>query len=160
MFITERILSEVLREKMVHNCDDLDNAIITITGKDLHELINYVNSFKSKKTIDINEVFEVSCAYFNVDPEKIKSRTRKRTVCLPRQMIQAGIYFVFNIYPSFTKTNIGLITGDRDHTTVCHSENTIKDLCDTDDNFKNTYYDFINFLEQKKLNNNLIDEKS
>lgn len=70
---------------------------------------------------------------FGIKVEMLKTRTRKREVVLPRQVVE----FVFVKHFDFTlKQAAGVLGLDRNHTSVIHSKKTIEDLCDTDPDLK------------------------
>lgn len=66
---------------------------------------------------------------YNVTMKEMEGRTRKRSVVLPRQLAM----FLLKTYTRITLVEIGRMFGNRDHTTVIHSAETIKDLMSTGD---------------------------
>ncbi len=84
--------------------------------------------------ISIAVVAQTVCSYFNVPYEKLLEKTRKRPIVEARQISMF-------LAKSFTKNSlktIGEHFGGRDHTTVIHSLNTVKDLMQFDTNYKDT----------------------
>lgn len=76
----------------------------------------------------LSDIVEAVEKYFGITMERMKSKTRKREVVYARQIC---MYFIC------AKTNISLKTigelfGERDHTTVIHSRDNIKNLIDVD----------------------------
>jgi chromosomal replication initiator protein len=93
-------------------------------------LRNFVKS--SSKEITIDAIQKMVCDYFDVPYEKLLQKTRKREIVQARQITMF-------LSKSFTKNSlktIGEHFGGRDHTTVIHSCQTVKDLMDTDTLFK------------------------
>jgi len=82
--------------------------------------------------ISLNEIRKEVCNYFNLNPENLLSKTRKREIVQARQI---AMYLSRNL----TKTSlasIGAQIGGKDHATVLHAYNTVCDLMDTDRRFR------------------------
>ena len=93
-------------------------------------LRNFVKS--STKEITIDTIQKMVCDYFEVPYDKLLQKTRKREIVQARQI-------TMYLAKAFTKNSlksIGEHFGGRDHTTVIHSCQTVKDLMDTDDSFR------------------------
>jgi chromosomal replication initiator protein len=102
-------------------------------------LRNFVKA--ANKEITIEAIQKMVCEYFNVPYDKLLQKTRKREVVQARQITMF-------LSKSFTKNSlktIGEHFGGRDHTTVIHSCQTVKDLMDTDVLFKESVLE----LQQK-----------
>ncbi|MDO8579421.1 MAG: chromosomal replication initiator protein DnaA, partial [bacterium] len=88
---------------------------------DLKNLVK--NSAKPKKTISVKEVVKIVSAFYNIEEQSIYDKTRKKEVVKPRQVIMYLLREDLNIsYPS-----IGEKLGGRDHTTVIHSCEKVKE---------------------------------
>jgi chromosomal replication initiator protein len=86
----------------------------------------------SSKEITIENIQKMVCEYYDVPYEKLQQKTRKREIVQARQI-------TMYLAKAFTKNSlktIGEHFGGRDHTTVIHSCQTVKDLMDTDSVFK------------------------
>lgn len=80
------------------------------------------NNAKPKKTISPKEVIKIIADFYNIDEESIYEKTRRKEIIKPRQLIMYILREDFSIsYPS-----IGQKLGGRDHTTVMHSCEKIK----------------------------------
>ncbi|GAB4094519.1 chromosomal replication initiator protein DnaA [Flaviaesturariibacter terrae] len=93
-------------------------------------LRNFVKS--SSKEITIDTIQKMVCDFFEVPYEKLLQKTRKREIVQARQI-------TMYLAKAFTKNSlksIGEHFGGRDHTTVIHSCQTVKDLMDTDSGFR------------------------
>ena len=93
-------------------------------------LRNFVKT--SSKEITIDAIQKMVCEYFGVHYDKLLQKTRKREIVQARQITMF-------LAKSFTKNSlktIGEHFGGRDHTTVIHSCQTVKDLMDTDSVFR------------------------
>lgn len=80
------------------------------------------NSVKPKKIVSINTVVKQISEYYNLDERVIYEKTRRKEIVKARQVIMFILREDFNeSYPS-----IGLKLGGKDHTTVIHSYEKIK----------------------------------
>ncbi len=87
---------------------------------DIKNLIK--NTVKPKKTISPKEVIKIIADFYNIEEESVYEKTRKKEIVKPRQLIMYILREDFNVsYPS-----IGQKLGGRDHTTVMHSCEKIK----------------------------------
>lgn len=64
----------------------------------------------------------------------LKSRSRKREICVPRQIWQTIM-----VLKKFSLKQVGEYCGGRDHSSVINSRQIIQDLCDTDRKFSESY---------------------
>lgn len=89
----------------------------------LNEIKNLIkNIAKPKKIVSTKEVVKTVSEFYNIDEQLIYDKTRKKEIIKPRQIIMYILREDFNIsYPA-----IGEKLGGRDHTTVMHSCEKIK----------------------------------
>ena len=89
----------------------------------LTEVKNLIkNSIKPKKTISIDTVVKIVSDYYNLDERVIYEKTRRKEIVHARQIIMFVLREDFNeSYPA-----IGAKLGGKDHTTVIHSYEKIK----------------------------------
>jgi chromosomal replication initiator protein len=88
------------------------------------------NNIKPKKHLALEEIIKIIAGFYTMDPQKIYEKTRKKEIVYVRQMIMYILREYFNIsYPA-----IGKEIGGRDHTTVIHSYEKIKDYIKDDPN--------------------------
>lgn len=97
---------------------ELKNREITML-----DVRNYIkNNIKPRKAIAVKDVVRIVADFYNIKEESIYEKTRHKEVIRPRQIIMYILREDFNIsYPS-----IGQKLGGRDHTTVIHSCEKIK----------------------------------
>lgn len=97
---------------------------------------NIVNHFteQSHKSLSIDEIENIVCEHFEVKPDQVRSKTRKRSVVQARQISM----FLAKECTRNSLTQIGKYFGGRDHSTVIHACQTVNDLMDTDESLKNT----------------------
>lgn len=125
-----------------NNVRELEGALISLLAQsslnrreidlDLAKKVlrNFVKT--SSKEITIEAIQKMVCDYFDVPYDKLLQKTRKREIVQARQI-------TMYLAKSFTKNSlktIGEHFGGRDHTTVIHSCQTVKDLMDTDTIFR------------------------
>ena len=113
------------------NIRELEGIINSITmqsdlkGRELTlvDVKNFVkNNAKPKKLVSTKEVVKTVAEFYNIEEQLIYDKTRKKEVIKPRQIIMYILREDFNIsYPA-----IGEKLGGRDHTTVMHSCEKIK----------------------------------
>lgn len=93
----------------------------TISLPDVRALIKH--NVRPSKGVSVEEVVRRISQYYEVPEKSIYEKTRKKEVVKPRQIIMYILREEFNVsYPS-----IGEKLGGRDHTTVIHSCEKIKD---------------------------------
>jgi chromosomal replication initiator protein len=102
-------------------------------------LRNFVKS--SSKEITIDAIQKMVCEYYDVPYDKLLQKTRKREIVQARQITM----FLAKAFTKNSLKTIGEHFGGRDHTTVIHSCQTVKDLMDTDTMFKESVIE----LQQK-----------
>lgn len=88
------------------------------------------NNIKPKKHLALEEVVKIIAGFYTMDPEKIYEKTRKKEIVYVRQVVMYILREYFNIsYPA-----IGKEIGGRDHTTVIHSYEKVKEYIKDDPN--------------------------
>lgn len=91
-----------------------------LTLNDVKDLIK--NSTKPKKMVSIKDLIKIVADFYNIDPDVICDKTRRKEVVRPRQITMYILREDFNTsYPT-----IGDKLGGRDHTTVIHSCEKVK----------------------------------
>ncbi len=124
------------------NVRELEGALISLLAQsslnrreiDLELTKKVLRNFikTSSKEITIDAIQKLVCEFFAVPYEKLLHKTRKREIVQARQI-------TMYLAKAFTKNSlktIGEHFGGRDHTTVIHSCQTVKDLMDTDSLFR------------------------
>lgn len=92
-----------------------------ITIADVRSLLKHTS--KPNRGISVEEVVRRVASYYEVSEKSIYEKTRKKEVVRPRQVIMYILREEFNVsYPS-----IGEKLGGRDHTTVIHSCEKVKE---------------------------------
>ena len=79
--------------------------------------------FEPKKAVSVKEVSKAVASFYNIEEGDIYEKTRRKEVVKPRQLVMYILREDFNVsYPL-----IGQKLGGRDHTTVIHSCEKIKE---------------------------------
>ncbi len=122
---------DYLAYSVIGNIRELEGIINTITCQmqlknreiNLSEVKGLVkNNTKPKKLVSTKEVIKTVAEFYNIEEHLIYDKTRKKEIIKPRQIIMYILREDFNIsYPA-----IGEKLGGRDHTTVMHSCEKIK----------------------------------
>jgi chromosomal replication initiator protein len=82
--------------------------------------------------ISIKDLIKIVADFYGIEEASICDKTRRKDIVKPRQVTMYILREDFNTsFPT-----IGSKLGGRDHTTVIHSCQTVKDLMDTDNLFK------------------------
>lgn len=81
--------------------------------------MRFIDPFKVVKAIE---------EHSKINWERIKSKSRKREICYPREIC----YYILYKYTTLSANSIGKMIGGRDHTSVLHGKNRLKDLMDTE----------------------------
>jgi len=114
------------------NIRDLEGALNTliihsqlkgreVSVSDVRSLIK--NNQRPKRSVAVKDVVKIISDFYSIEEGSIYEKTRKKEVIKPRQIIMYILREDFNIsYPS-----IGEKLGGRDHTTVIHSCEKIKE---------------------------------
>jgi chromosomal replication initiator protein len=123
---------DYLAQTISGNIRDLEGALNTliihsqlkgreVSVADVRSLVK--SNQKPKRSVAVKDVVKVISDFYSIEEGSIYEKTRKKEVIKPRQIIMYILREDFNIsYPS-----IGEKLGGRDHTTVIHSCEKIKE---------------------------------
>ncbi|HEY1041719.1 MAG TPA: chromosomal replication initiator protein DnaA [Candidatus Paceibacterota bacterium] len=134
--LPEEIISAIAEalEGNIRELEGMCNLVIT-TMKTRPEVVTPAfvgnllkNSQKAHKSVSIEDIVKIVANYFNQSPEELFDKTRRKEVVHVRQVAMYILREDYNI--SFP--NIGKEFGGRDHTTVIHSVEKVKDLSQND----------------------------
>jgi chromosomal replication initiator protein len=134
--LSEEIL-EYIAKSIKRNIRELEGALNAIAIQsevsggqiELEDVKNLIkNNVNSQDTVNIDDVVQTVSNFYNIEEEKVYSKTRKRKIVKPRQVT---MYILREDY-SFAYPAIGEKIGGRDHTTVIHSYKKIKEELTTD----------------------------
>ncbi len=129
--LSEEILSYIANS-IEGNIREIEGALNSILCQiqlkkrdlNLNEVRDIIkNSIKPKKMVSVKDVVKIVADFYNLDEENIYKKSRKKEVVKPRQVIMYILREDFALpYPT-----IGQKLGGRDHTTVIHSYEKIKE---------------------------------
>jgi len=118
----EGIINSLMAYSVVYNCD--------INMKLLQKILpRFVDETIKKEEISIDTIVAKTCEYFKLKTEVLNSRTRTQKVAYARQV---AIYLATK-HTDKSNIQIGLSIGGRNHTTVIHSVNQIKNLIEVNE---------------------------
>lgn len=83
------------------------------------------------KGLDIPRVIDIVSGYFHLDPDMLIKKTRKREIVMARQIAM----YMLKSKTRLSLKAIGMGFGGRDHTTVIHSCQMVRDLMDIDSGY-------------------------
>ncbi len=134
--LTEKVI-EYLATTINGNIRELEGVLNSVVLKsevkgrelNLNEVKDLVkNNIKKKKVMKVEEVVQIVSDYYGIDEENVYKKIRKKEFVKPRQLIMYILREDFKIsFPT-----IGEKLGGRDHTTVMHSCEKVRE--DLEDN--------------------------
>lgn len=94
----------------------------------------YIKWYPPPNHVTLKRVTDAACDYFGLDEEKVKSKSRKRELALCR-------FIIFGIVKKKSRLSLKSIADEfsRDHTSVIHGLQTLKDLMDTDETIRKQF---------------------
>jgi chromosomal replication initiator protein len=98
---------------------------VQVILKDIVKPVNYVR-------ITMDQIKKIVSAEYNMDIKDMHSKRRTDAIAFPRQV---AMYLSRTLTDEFSTTEIGTSFGGRDHTTVMHACNKIKEKMATDPYF-------------------------
>lgn len=122
-----RELEGTLVSLMAHSTLNREDITMELAKRVTSQLVNVEST-----EVSFEKIRDSVCEYFNLTPEAILSKTRKREIVQARQIT---MYLVRKL----TKTSlasIGSRMGGKDHATVLHACSAVRDLIETDRNIR------------------------
>ena len=132
-----------------------ENGILTDVTHHLEAITAMVADFNRKNSgctieiyvrkqepnsLSLESIMHMVCQKMKTTPEYINMDSREDVIKIPRQMCH---YIAYHRSKRSTK-DIGFYFGRKNHSTVIHSTRTIKNLLDTNREFRDEYYEFLN----------------
>jgi chromosomal replication initiator protein len=99
---------------------------------------------KPQKDITVEHILDKVCDYYGIKPELLQSRSRKREIVQARQV---AMYFSKN-FTNSSLSSIGALIGGRDHATVLHACKAVKNLKETNTEFKHQLKEIENLIRK------------
>lgn len=88
----------------------------------------------SNNEITCEMITRIVAEHFNITPEDIYSKKKSQNIAIPRQIVM----YLCRTLTDESFTNIGVLLGNRDHSTVLYGHDKIKSEIATNENMKNT----------------------
>ena len=136
-----RELEGALNKLLAYSNLEQKEITMEIAQKELENLINP----DTKKEVTPQLIMEVVAEHFSITVDQLMSKSRTKDIALPRQIV---MYLCKNM-TSLPLESIGRLIGGRDHSTILHGVNKVKDEFDKDKDFRQTVETI-----QKKINPN------
>jgi chromosomal replication initiator protein len=95
-------------------------------------ITEFSSSTMKRRKITPERIMEIVAEKYGVTVSEILSRIRKKEVVEARHIFCTIMKKEFD----YSLKSIGQMVSGRDHTTVIHSINTVKDRCDTEEGYK------------------------
>jgi len=112
-----------------------------------YEVERYREQIAGHLQHDVQDWIKAVCEVYNTSMQDIHTKSRKREVVMPRQIIMWGL--VTGIVPNkLSLSAIGLLFS-RDHATACHAKKKVYEIADTDQEMRETIIKLINRFGSK-----------
>ena len=135
---------EFIAQSIESNIRELEGALIRLLAHaTLHQLEITLDLAKEvlhdlfqeqKATLTIDDIQRIVCEHLGVSEEQMRGQTRKRDIVRARQVAM----YLAKKHTQHSLKDIGLHFGGRDHSTVIHANNTVKDRMGEDESFRDT----------------------
>jgi len=142
---------EIFATNITSNIRELEGSLIRLMAKsslegadvtiDLAKAVLKDLSLGNRRNLSIEEIQRIVCEHYGIPEDMVRAKNRKKEVALARQI---SMYLSKTMTPHSLKT-IGLHFGGRDHSTVIHAIQTIKQIRKKDKTIK----DDLTALERK-----------
>ncbi len=133
---------DFIAENVTDNVRDLEGIVVSLMA---HSIINnrdidmnlarrvLEQTIKfEKKRITVQKIQDTVCDFFNIKKDLIHTPSRKREIVQARQVTM----FFIKKHTELSLSQIGSQVGGRNHATVLHACNTVKDLTEVDKGFR------------------------
>lgn len=133
---------DYIAENVTENVRDLEGIVVSLMA---HSIINNrevdlllarrvmeQNIQFEKRKVSVQKIQDTVSDFFNVKKDLIQSASRKREIVQARQVTM----FFIKKHTQLSLSQIGVHVGNRNHATVLHACNTVKNLSETDNAFK------------------------
>lgn len=118
----EGVINSLMAYSVVYSCN-IDMKLVERVVK---------RAVKTDDTpLTVDDILERVCRHYEVTPNAVKGRSRKRELVIPRQLTM----YLAGKYTNIPATRIGRMIGNRDHSTVLHSIAQIEKMIMTDKAF-------------------------
>jgi chromosomal replication initiator protein len=105
---------------------------IPLTIDSVHNMLKDIIKTDNASSITIEDIQKIVADNFNIDMKDMKSKRRTDAIAFPRQI---AMYLTRILSDEFSTSAIGKAFGGRDHSTVMHACNKIKEKMNSDPYF-------------------------
>lgn len=136
---------EYIAQNVTSNIREIEGVIISLVAQvalgnkkpniDLVREILRAKHIKTSKIVTIDKIKSAVAHYFNVSPNDLESKSRKKELVIPRQLAM----YICKELTNCTLETIGKHFGNRDHSTVVHSINITERNLLFDERLKSAY---------------------
>ncbi len=133
---------EYIAQNVTENVRDLEGVVVSIMAHatiyrkevdlELAKQVIEKSQNHEKKPITIEGIINKVCDYYNISPEAIQTKSRKHELVQVRQISM----YLAKKYLDFSTSKIGLYIGKRDHATVLHACNMVRNQLEVNRNFR------------------------
>ncbi len=148
-----------IAERIITNVRDLEGTVKTLIAYSelIHEEINIklinevikdkVINDKENEKIDGNLIIDTVIESMNVNKKDLLSKKRTKTIVFQRDCCA----YLMNLLTEMTHTEIGIMLGGRDHSTIIHSIDKMKEQYQNDVKTKNIIDNLKEEIKRKSL---------
>ena len=146
---------EYIAQNATENVRDLEGIVVSLMAHsviyekevDLDLTKRVVsNAIKiQERQISIELIEEEVCKYFDIESDLIHSKSKKQEISQARQIAM----YLSRKYTDKSYSNIGEMTGKRDHATVLHACKTVVNWIETDKKFKSNIQQLEQLIQGK-----------
>lgn len=101
---------------------------VATARKAVHDLLE-----RKQSRVSFERISEIVCKDYNIHPELLSDKTRRQPIAEARMIVMAIACELTDL----SLNSIGAKLGGRDHTTVMHARDTIRERCEKDIDFRN-----------------------
>lgn len=143
----------LLAENVTGSVRDLEGIIASLMAYstfynkeiniDLANEILFKTSRKEEKPLTIENIIDKVCEYYDIPVDAIQTKSRKHEIVQVRQISM----YLAKKHLDYSTSKIGMYIGKRDHATVLHACNMVRDQIQVDKNFKRDVENIENSLK-------------
>lgn len=133
----EGIINSLMAYSVVYSC----NIDMNLVERVVKRAIKTDNN-----PLTVDDIIEHVCRHYEVTPNLVKGKSRKREIVIPRQLSM----YLTKKYINLPVSRIGKLIGSRDHSTVLHSISAIEQMINNDKSFAKEVKEIEKVLDVKK----------
>ena len=119
----EGVINSLMAYSVVYNCN-IDMRLV-------ERVVQRAVKSDDNTPLTVDDILDRVCLHYEVTPNAVKGRSRKREYLIPRQLTM----YLAKKYTNIPAARIGRMIGSRDHSTVLHSIEQIENKLLTDKGF-------------------------